>query len=241
MPPNPYGLGRVPSRPDPRDADYPVRTLIERTYGAVPTGAAYRYWWENGAWYDQGATGTCVGHGWAHEIEDAPVTHPDDLVDPFAIYDLATTLDPWDDNDGDRQAGTSVRAGAAASGRLGYIGSFWWATQVDDVADIDAVADAVLYVGPCVIGVGWTDPMFDPPFVGRHSILGLPEVSAPVVGGHCLVVNGVNRTSQTFRLKNSWGRGWADDGHCRITFEALAYLLDRDGEACVPSDIPAGG
>lgn len=227
------GLGRREEY-DPRNENYLVRKLFLDQYGGEPTGATYRYWWENGAWYDQGATGTCVGHGWAHEIEDAPHTHPDELVDPYDIYDLATTLDPWGDNDHDVNAGTSVLAGAKAAKQLGFVSTYYWASPDRTLYDVQ---QAVLYHGPVVLGTVWTQEMFDPPIVRRHSLLGIKEVSTEPIGGHCYVLNGVNMETGIFRLKNSWGRGWADSGHCRITFQAVEYLLALDGEACVPTDV----
>lgn len=224
------GLGRVPSTPDERDKAYPLRAILDKLPQPL-AATGYRYWWENGAWLDQGQTGTCVGHGWAHEIEDSPVTHPHDVVDPFRIYDLATTLDPWSDNDHDINAGTSVRAGAQAAQQLGYVGNYYWAQNIDDVKN------AVLNNGPAVIGFNWYEDWFDPAVVGEHSIIA-GFGSERIAGGHCTVLNGVNVNKGFFRMKNSWGRGWADDGHCRITFEVIERVLfAEDGECVVPTDV----
>ncbi len=215
------GLGRR-FNPDERDRNFPLRI-------AEPVAVeGKKRWWEGGAWLDQGNTGTCVGHGWAHEIEDAPVTHPNDVVDPYAIYDLATVLDPWPDNDHDVNGGTSVRAGAQAAQQLGFIGQYLWAFN------IDTVIQAILTMGPVVVGTNWYGGMFEPRWDGDRAII---EISGAVVGGHCYVLNAVNTTSGWFRMKNSWGRGWAKQGHASISIDAMARLLSEEGEACMPTDV----
>jgi len=88
------------------------------------------------------------------------------------------------------------------------------------------------------MGTNWTNAMFDPPKSLNGAVtITLNEAKDKVAGGHCYVLNGVNMATQYFRLKNSWGRSWADDGHCRISFDAVAYLLGQNGEACVPTDV----
>jgi hypothetical protein len=220
------GLGRVYA-PDDRDQNY----RLEAPPQAIEVPKAHKLWWEKGAWYDQGATGTCVGHGWAHEIEDGPVRHPTDVVDPFAIYDLATTLDPWPDNDHDLQAGTSVRAGAQAAQQMGYISQYSWAW------DLVTVQNAVLTLGPVVFGLNWYNSMFDPMWDGDRAIIRL-DTSSGIAGGHCVVLNGCNMDTGFFRLKNSWGQGWGDGGHGLIAFGDVEYLLAQEGEACMPTDAP---
>jgi hypothetical protein len=225
--PTEYGLGRVHA-PDDRDRNF---RLAEHLGLEGETLTGVKGWWEGGAWYNQGNTGTCVGHGWAHEIEDAPVTHPNEVVDPFAIYDLATTLDEWSDNDGDRSAGTSVRAGAKAAQQMGYIGSYLWAWNVQDIIN------AILTVGPVVVGTVWYESMFEPVNEGDRVVLKV-DPNSGVAGGHCYVLNRVNTETGFFRMKNSWGQGWANNGHASIRIDDFAMLLADDGEACMPTDAP---
>src|SRR3990172_7973278 len=65
-----HGLGRKPNPETPRAASlYPVtRRADYRT-----TTATWKYWWQSGAWLDQGQEGTCVGHAFAHRRADSPV------------------------------------------------------------------------------------------------------------------------------------------------------------------------
>lgn len=213
------GLGRLPS-PDPRDRNFPLRA-------SVPRGlTGYRYWWDSGAWLDQGSTGTCVGHGWAHWVEDAPRS-PIGTIDPFQIYRDACLLDVWPENDDQSlDWGTSVRAGAKALLDRGIVTSYLWAF------DLQTVIDAILSRGPVVVGTDWYDSMFVTAWInGRRTIRITP--GAEVVGGHCYVLNGVSTTARVFRMKNSWGRGWGVDGRASIGFDDMARLIESDGEACM--------
>lgn len=207
-------LGRLPD-PDPRDANYPMRALL-----TIPPTLKTRYWWAGGAWLDQGATGTCVGHGWAHWIEDGPRTWPG-TVDPYAIYLAACMRDTFVGNDnGDLNYGTSVRAGAEAVVAMGRASEYRWAW------DVPTIVDAILTKGPVVVGTNWYSSMMmlDEGFL---------EVYGGIAGGHCYVLNGVSTVKGIVRVKNSWGRGWGNKGHAYLSLEDLERLIGEDGEACM--------
>jgi hypothetical protein len=225
-----HGLGRKRSV-DKRDRNYPIQALFPRAIEVTR-----KYWWANGAWYDQGASGTCVGHGWAHFAEDSPITHKAEFVDPMEVYAEAVKRDPWQENDGpDWNFGTTVRAGAMAMQALGYISEYRWAFQMEEVRD------TLLTLGPMVIGVDWFESMFDP--VRRLDSAGISRLfidvnkSSGFAGGHCLLIDGVSVPGKFFRLKNSWGRTWGADGFAMLSFADLQVLLDRGGEACIAREV----
>lgn len=215
-------LGRLEA-PDDRDRNFPMRTLLpdapQRTW---------RYWYPDGHWWDQGNTGTCVGHAWAHWIEDGPVTHAGKkaVVDPIELYLACTKIDPWPENDnGDLFFGTSTRAGAKVLQDRGFISEYRWAW------DIDTVVTALLTVGPVVVGTNWYSEMF------QADAEDFIHVGGSVVGGHAYLLNGVNTKRGLIRLKNSWGRNWVNNGHAYISIEDMGRLISERGDACLAVEI----
>jgi hypothetical protein len=184
--------------------------------------------WRTGPVLDQGATGTCVGHAWRDWLSAAPVMD-DPTAGPsaFDIYDAAILVDEWADNDADpqRQFGTSVRAAAKVIQGLGYLSSYVWAASAEEARDF------VLGKGPVVLGVNWYSEMFTP------DASGLIRVAGTLAGGHALLAIGYSTRRGAFRLLNSWGRAWADQGRCWISGEGLGRLIAEDGEACAGLEI----
>jgi hypothetical protein len=226
-----HGLGRRKSV-DKRDLGYPVKAILRRV------DIERKYWWANGAWYDQGATGTCVGHGWAHFGEDSPLTHPGDIVDPYDIYAEAVKLDPWRENDGpppDYDFGTTVRAGAKAMQKLGYIDEYRWAF------DVATMRDTILSMGPMVLGVDWFNSMWETvrkkDAAGTYRQFIEVDTRSGLAGGHCVKSDAVTNIGRCFRIKQSWGRGWGAYGFGYISFEDMEVLLQRGAEACIAREV----
>jgi hypothetical protein len=204
--------------PDPKDAAYPMRALLSR----APSPRTYRYWNASGAWFDQGPTPSCVGHAWAHWLEDGPVTQRGRLIDPMVLYREAQLVDEWP---GVGYAGTSVRAGAKAAQARGYVAAYHWAASIEDVVQ------ALLEVGPVVVGSNWYEGMFE------ADDAGFLHLDGAVAGGHAYVLNGINAAVGVVRIKNSWGRRWGLNGHALIAVDDLARLLADEGEACLAVEL----
>lgn len=214
----PHGTGRLFSA-DPRD--YPLRARLAPE--AIKDPRPYRYHNAEGWHGDQLRTNKCVGYGIAHIIEDGPVTHkgPAPVLHPDAIYEYAQRNDEWE---GENYEGTSGRAGAKAAKRFGYFKEFR-VTQ-----DFDEVIAHLSEVGPIGLGTVWHDTMFYPDAQG---FLRMKPFSHDIVGGHFYVSNGYNLKEQFVRIKNSWGRAWGFNGHAKISFDDLRYLLSYQGEGIV--------
>jgi hypothetical protein len=131
----PYGLGRLPAR-DERDRRF---LLMEHPRAQTITKVLDKTWAFFSRPLDQGNTGTCVGHGWKHCLMAAPIVRKkDDKPSPFDIYDAAIKVDefPDNDNDTDRQMGTSVRAGAKVLQTLGLLDEYAWITTADEARPV---------------------------------------------------------------------------------------------------------
>jgi hypothetical protein len=210
-----YSLGRLHA-PDARDSAYPMRAVL-----AAPTARLTRYWNDTGWFGFQGPYPYCVGYAWSHWLADGPRTDramaeggTQYAVD---LYQAAQFVDEWPGVDYD---GTSVRAGAKVLKARSRIVSYHWAQTVEDVVQ------AVLDMGPVVVGTAWTAGMFEP-------VNDVIRDTGPVVGGHAYLLNGVTLKKGLFRVKNSWGRSWAGDGRAWLEIETFERLLAEDGEACL--------
>ena len=205
---------------DERDSEYPMSAVVPAF-----SDRTYRYWNDQQWWGDQGRNPWCVAYAWLHWAEDGPVTHrkvPPPLAAPKYVYDRSQQIDQWP---GENYNGTSVRAGAKSLQELGIILGYRWAQ------DVDVVARAILETGPVVIGSRWYSGMSSP------DINYVMNLTGSVLGGHAYVLNGVNKSKELFRMKNSWGRGWGDNGRAWISFESVNILLKNGGEACLATEI----
>lgn len=216
-------LDRIPQF-DPRSRAFAVRALVP---DALPLRS---FTWRCGSWLDQGKEGACVGFAWSHELAAWPVEV--DVTEGSArnVYREAQKIDEWP---GEDYEGTSVLAGAKVLQRLGYLDEYRWSFGIDDALR------AIGYLGPVVIGINWYRSMFEP----RPS--GLLEVdrNTTPAGGHAILARGVALKSRlkgereglpVVRLRNSWGADWGRQGDCYLRIDDLEWLLNQQGDCCVP-------
>lgn len=205
-------------QPDPRSANFPICALLPRSAYATPKSKI----WACGPVLNQGQEGSCVGHGFAHELSAFPypiknITH----TEAVKIYKKAQELDDWP---GSAYEGTSVLAGVKAVQALHprAIESYRWANTIADV-----IATLGWY-GPVVIGVNWYTGMYN------TDVEGSIKVSGEITGGHCLLARGCDVMKNRIMLRNSWGPTWGKKGNCWISFQDFERLLRENGDCCVP-------
>lgn len=211
------GLGFYPGPVDERD--WKLGAFLARETRPKTTGSR---WWQNLERLDQGREGACVGFGWTQRVNAAPKQQRLDNAYARDLYKLAQTLDPWP---GEDYEGTSVRAGGDAARQQGIISGYAFST------DLEEIAAWILNKGPVVIGVDWHEGMSNPSRENNYFI----EPTGAVRGGHAICVDGVwfNRDNRDyFRLLNSWGPGWGNDGRCKLKWDDMAKLLSKPYAAC---------
>ena len=218
----PFALGREYVY-DERDKKYLITNKFNSQLSA-PKTLTNRYWFDDGWWGDQKNTSQCVGYAWAHWLEDGPIEQSGvaPIIPPSVIYQNAQKLDEWL---GENYDGTSVRAGVKYLQNVKKVSSYYWGY------DLNTLINTVLNIGPVVVGTNWYNGMFYP------DKKGLIRLSGGLAGGHAYVINGVDKTKKLFRLKNSWGRSWGQQGHAYISFNDMTRLIKERGEICLATEI----
>lgn len=228
------------SRHDPRSRDFDVSDALA---GRVPLADKM---WPVGPIFDQGTTpplslhdaSGCVGMGVAAAYnvielaagDAAPHQGPNGGLlmedDARALYRRAQELDSVS---GESYAGTSVLAGMKAGQEAGLWPEYLWAFGTRPLAQ------AIMQVGPAVIGIPWTTGMEDP------DPAGVIRPGGPAAGGHCMALVGLVTSrpgGPWFVAQQSRGPSVGDHGLVLIHHKDLSRLLAGVGEAAVP--VPPG-
>lgn len=209
---------------DSRDTNFPMKALLPKEL----SNKKYKYWFPSGWWGNQGNTPHCVAYSWTHWLASGSITQKDSRkggVAPFDttyLYNEAQKIDQWEGEDYD---GTSVRAGAAILKKSGFISSYTWAW------DINTIVNALLNLGPIVVGTWWTYDMFFP------NEKGIIKSTGEKMGGHAYLLDGINVDKKLIRIKNSWGKEWGKKGFAYISFDDMDKLIKEQGEACLAVEI----
>lgn len=175
--------------------------------------------WRCGPVLDQGSEPSCVGHAWFGWLAASPIRQSPML--PDAIYQFAKFYDEWR---GQNYEGTSVRGAAKVLAVAGHVSEYQWAW------DLDTALPWLVSNGPLVAGVNWYEGMCYP------NAAGLIVPSGEVVGGHAVLVYGLDVRRQLVKIRNSWGTGWGRRGNCLLSFDDFARLLAEDGECCAATE-----
>jgi hypothetical protein len=227
--------------PDVRDLNFPMRLMLDPARAqffprGIPPGT--RHYW-SGPILDQGATGTCVAHGWTAKINAAPIMQKMPIT-PFVFYRRIIGKDEWPDNDHEAtapdsglQSGTSVRAGADTLIEMGLAKSYLWAESAEDVR-----AWILSGFGGVTIGIWWKEDMMDAD--SKHFI----RYTGQNQGGHCVYLNGWNDNVPynggviaAARVQQSWGPEWGDGGRCWFPMPDLDNALKDNGEGAALTEI----
>lgn len=175
-------------------------------------------------WLDQGSEGACTGFGEEHARALSPYPQTTEGGLAMAVYYEARRQDEWP---GEEYEGSSVNGAMKAARMMGYIKSWLWATSIAEVRH------GLSYHGAAEFGSWWYEGMWD------TDADGFVHPTGAQVGGHAYAIAGYGRLngSVRYRIENSWGQGWGDNGGCWIWQDDLAFLLSNDGELAFPSKV----
>lgn len=221
---------------DERSRSYPVSaTFTSRQHRRMRS-----YTWRCRDVLDQGTEGRCVEYAISHALLARPVEI--DSLTVFSsvrdadVYHAAQHLDDWDGcYRGSSCAvspfpasyeGTSILAGMKAATDAGLFREYRWCFGLQDLIT------AVGYKGPVVLGVPWYEGCRDPDGDG------FLHPSGAQIGGHALLVVGVDVKRQTFTLHNSWGPSWGERGRAKLSWTDMDRMLEEAGEAVIPVKRP---
>lgn len=225
------------STTDPRLDFLPEKDERSREYPAVRLlGSAQQTpiskVWDLSARLDQGQEGQCVMYSLSHELaaEPVPVELPNNeiMLKKWITkrYHQAQREDQWPgggyEGADPNYEGTSLLGGVKVLHALGLFQEYRWAFGEEDLFV------SLGHLGPACIGVNWYAGM------GQPDSNGLLNVSGQHIGGHAIIVRGVDVENGIYRLTNSWGRSYGVDGECFMTRQDMARLLGEEGECLIP-------
>jgi hypothetical protein len=209
---------------DPKSWEYKVSDLFK------PKANLRTRTWMCDKYLDQGPDGACTGFSTTHFLLAKPKPETQGMTAAFAkkeIYWEAQKIDPFPGGSypgaDNFMEGSTVLAAMKVAQRDGYIKEYRWAFGIEDVKK------ALSQIGPVVLGIPWYKDMFN-----VHPC-GMLHPTGEKSGAHALLAKGIRVKRQTIVLHNSWGDGWGNEGTAEIHWDDLAYLLQRGGEACVPT------
>lgn len=201
--------------PDPRDAGFPLSSAMRGK-----AGLPFSKVWKPGDHQNQLDTNGCVGFSTYQYQASEPITK-EPMLSALQIYAEARKNDEFP---GEGDEGTSVRAGLEVLKAHRIISAYYWA---------EGAADAIEYMlrkpseggGPLVLGIRWTDSMFNP------DANGFVKPAGRTGGGHAIFCYAAHWKGKYVTLRNSWGKEWGKKGDCRLAFTDLDRLLQEGGVA----------
>lgn len=174
---------------------------------------------------DQGTTFECVAYAVAglkrfHEWKNSRKWLD---FDPHSLYAECKRTDGYPNVNG-----TMPRAAMDVLRTVGMIGSDGTPYRIASYArqnTVEGIKQAVADEGPVVLGI-----RIDIAALSSLSNAELSTDQLAHVAGHCMLVVGYDDALEAFRVRNSWGENWADNGHLWLPYDYLRKV-DPDFDA----------
>lgn len=203
--------------PDPRSLNFLVSAMDCYSTGRERLSIVRR----KTVHLDQGREGACTGFGEEHTRALSPYGQATSNAMAQRIYHAARRLDEWP---GEDYEGSSVNGAMKAAREAGYITAWRWCRTTAELRH------ALSYHGAVEAGTWWYAGMVDTDEDGFIHPTGGP------FGGHAYALAGYKpiKGKRAYRIENSWGPDWGDNGGAWIWEDDLARLMKDDGEFAVP-------
>jgi hypothetical protein len=204
---------------------------------------------------DQRALSSCVGNGTAEAVEmlNDMAGYKYVPLSRLFIYNMSRIQENQIDAGGNPNVdqGTHIRTAFNVLSTLGVCDEYLWpydenlvlkspgfkaqrqavghrihtAYRIDSTGDQRAtdIISALQASHPVVFGTDVT-----PAFEALHddTPIGQPGPNDQILGGHCMVI--VGYINGNFKIKNSWGKGWAAGGFCFMRPDYLMWSYTSD-------------
>lgn len=182
--------------------------------------------------WDQGQLGSCTGHGVgaviAFEVKQA--TGKDFMPSRLFIYYGERVIE----GDVSQDNGAAIRDGIKVVNQIGCPPESDWPYDISKFAQkppqkayTDGLQErAVSYarvartqikqalVAKNLVVFGFTVfSAFESPEVAKSGVLHLPQRGEQNLGGHCVAIVGYDDTKGAWKVRNSWGQNWGQDGY----------------------------
>ena len=161
---------------------------------------------------------TCTVYSIGSFLEASPMMTPEGKLPKFApLYARARDLDEIPGTD---YEGSTVHGAAMAYAEAGWIGTYLWTNSPE------ALRTWLYTRGTVVVGTDWYEGMMDTDRAGYLNLTG------PIVGGHAYNIVGHSRKRQAYRIRQTWGDEWGEQGRAWIHERDLHELISatRGGE-----------
>jgi hypothetical protein len=208
--------------PDPRSANFRFATLPGCANLSVRPSITRR----KEIFLDQGSEGACTGFGAEHCMALSPYPQPTSNELAREIYYEARRQDEWP---GEDYEGSSVNGAMKAARLHGRISAWHWCYSVPEIKH------ALSYHGAVEAGSWWWSGMWD------VDEAGFVHPTGSRVGGHAYALAGYATVggATAYRIENSWGPEWGDNGGAWISEPGLLVLLNEQGEFACPRKVRA--
>lgn len=232
-----FGTGYVPQELDDVAVEFWKARDLAPMRAAPSDSSRTRKMWKHGHLLNQQQYPACCGFAWTGELTAKPKRDPEGTRKEGNAYGLNhyrrgvfLTYGANRYPDVVDKVGLSIKRGAEVARDRGLIEAFAWAKTLTEIRD------AVVNVGPVVLGIPWYQSMTSTRDDGLIRVRPTDEEVANRDGGHAVVITGYDpnpelrgQSGPAFRIRNSWGTMWgADDPKDWRRLTGVGWLLADD-------------